>query len=191
MSKVSGKQYSVLIISAAEQFNIVVKKSLPGGRFSVIDSCKSASAAKRKLLVRSYDMIIINSPLLDEFGTQSVMDIHEKKSMGIVIVVPNEVYSEVSDRLIDYGVITVAKPIKDKQLSMGIRLLLAMQENMMNAQRKVVKLEEKMEELRLISRAKIVLVQRGMTEEDAHEYIIRQAMNSGMTKKAVAEEILF
>ena len=51
-------------------------------------------------------------------------------------------------------------------------------------------MEEKMNELKIISRAKIVLVQRGMSEEEAHEYIIREAMNNGLTKREVAEDIL-
>jgi response regulator NasT len=47
-----------------------------------------------------------------------------------------------------------------------------------------------MEELKVVSRAKIVLVERGMSEKEAHEYIIREAMNTGLTKRQVAEEII-
>ena len=47
-----------------------------------------------------------------------------------------------------------------------------------------------MEELKVVSRAKIILVGRGMSEEEAHEHIIREAMNSGLTKRQVAEDII-
>ena len=47
-----------------------------------------------------------------------------------------------------------------------------------------------MEELKIVSRAKIVLVERGMSEAEAHDYIIREAMNKGLTKKQVAEDIV-
>ena len=42
----------------------------------------------------------------------------------------------------------------------------------------------------VVSRAKIKLVEQGMTEEEAHEHIIREAMNSGLTKRQVAEDII-
>ena len=51
--------------------------------------------------------------------------------------------------------------------------------------------EEKMEEIRVINRAKWELINRkNMTEPTAHQYIIQESMNRRMTKKAVAEEII-
>jgi len=48
-----------------------------------------------------------------------------------------------------------------------------------------------MEEVRLISRAKCVLIQYlNMNEAQAHKYIERQAMDMRIAKKAVAENIL-
>ena len=61
---------------------------------------------------------------------------------------------------------------------------------MKKLRKQVRTLEDKMEELKLVSRAKIVLVERGMSEKEAHEYIIREAMNSGLTKRQVAEDII-
>ena len=50
--------------------------------------------------------------------------------------------------------------------------------------------EEKMDELKVMSRAKIMLVEKGMSEEEAHQYILREAMNRGLTKKQVAQDII-
>ena len=47
-----------------------------------------------------------------------------------------------------------------------------------------------MDELKVVSRAKIMLVEKGMSESEAHEYIIREAMNRGLTKRQVAEDIV-
>jgi response regulator NasT len=65
-----------------------------------------------------------------------------------------------------------------------------LQSKIKESKKQITKLEDKMNELRLVSRAKLVLVQRGMTEDEAHEHIIRTAMNSGLSKRAVAEDIL-
>ena len=48
-----------------------------------------------------------------------------------------------------------------------------------------------MEELRLINKAKWVLMERqGMKEDEAHKAILRQAMEQRISKKEVAEQII-
>ena len=48
-----------------------------------------------------------------------------------------------------------------------------------------------MAEVRLINRAKWALIeQRGMTEDEAHKYIERQAMDRRLNRRVIAEEIL-
>ena len=48
-----------------------------------------------------------------------------------------------------------------------------------------------MEDLRLISRAKMLLLEnKGMTEPEAHRYLEKQAMDNGKKRTAVAEEII-
>lgn len=183
-------RYSVLIVSSSEQFNIAAKKVLPDRRFNVIETRKSASAARRELLVREYDIILVNAPLSDGLGTEFAVDVAEKHSSGIIFTVPAEVYGSVSDHLIDYGVLTLSKPLKTSELERMIKLLIALNDRLRKAQKKIVTLNEKMDELKLVSRAKIILVGKGMSEDEAHEYIIREAMNSGLTKKQVAENII-
>lgn len=156
----------------------------------MIEIRKSASAAKRELLVREYDIVIINAPLQDGMGTDFVMNLAEKQSSGIIFSVPGEVFGSVNDYLIEYGVLTVSKPIKTSELERMVKLLVALNDRVKKVQKKLQNLTEKMDELKLVSRAKIKLVEKGMSEEEAHEHIIREAMNSGLTKKQVAEEII-
>jgi Response regulator with putative antiterminator output domain len=190
MKERTDSRYSVLIVSSSEQFNITVKKVLPDRRFDVIEIRKSASSARRELLVREYDIVVVNAPLQDGMGTEFVMDVVEKQSAGVILAVPNEVYAGVNEHLIEYGVMTLPKPVKLVELERMIRLLIALNDRLRKTQKKLKSLNEKMEELKIVSRAKIVLVERGMSEADAHEYIIREAMNKGLTKRQIAEEIV-
>lgn len=190
MREKSDKRYSVLIVSSSEQFNTMTKKILPDRRFDVVEIRKSASAARRELLVREYDLIIINAPLQDGMGTDFVMDIVDKHSSGIIFAVPTELYSNANDHLIDYGVLTISKPLKLSEMERMVKLLIAMNDRLRQAQKKIKTLTEKMDELKVVSRAKIVLVERGMSESEAHDHIIREAMNRGLTKRQVAEEIV-
>ena len=190
MNSRTADRYSVLIVSSSEQFNILAEKTLPENTFSVIEKRKSASAARRELLVRDYDIILINAPLSDGLGTDFVMDAVEKHSSGIVLAVPSEIHSDVMNHLIGYGVITIPKPLKKGDLDRSVRLLIALNKRVKKLRKQVRTLEDKMEELKVVSRAKIVLVERGMSEKEAHEYILREAMNTGLTKRQVAEDIL-
>ena len=47
------------------------------------------------------------------------------------------------------------------------------------------------EEIRLMNRAKLILIKmRGMTEAEAHRFIVRSAMDRCVKKRQVAEEII-
>ena len=190
MKERTDSRYSVLIVSSSEQFNITVKKVLPDRRFDVIEIRKSASSARRELLVREYDLVVVNAPLTDGMGNEFVMDVVEKHSSGVILAVPTEVYASVNDHLIEYGVMTLPKPLKLAELERMIRLSIALNDRLRKVHVKLRMLNEKMEEMKIVSRAKIVLVERGMSEAEAHDYIIREAMNKGLTKKQVAEDIV-
>ena len=190
MGRKIDRDYAILIVSSQEQFNTAVKKVIPGGRFNTIEVRKSESAARRELLERAYDIVIIDSPLSDGKATDFLKDIYDRNDMGIIYAVSADKYTKVSAYLVNYGIITVGKPIKDNSLELSIKLLLSMQDKIRESRRQAARLEEKMKELRIISRAKLLLVQNGMSEDEAHEHIIRTAMNTGLSKKAVAEDII-
>ena len=51
--------------------------------------------------------------------------------------------------------------------------------------------EEKAEEQRIIDRAKFYLIEKKqMTEDEAHRYIGKQSMDSGISRRRIAERIL-
>ena len=58
-------------------------------------------------------------------------------------------------------------------------------------EKKTASIEEKMEEIRLVNRAKWLLIgQLKMTETEAHRYIEKQAMDRCVTRREIAESIL-
>ena len=63
-------------------------------------------------------------------------------------------------------------------------------ERLRRMEQKSLSMEDKMAEIRLINRAKWVLIEQGMSEQDAHRYIEKQAMDRCVPKRVVAEEIL-
>ena len=58
-------------------------------------------------------------------------------------------------------------------------------------EQKTASIEEKMEEIRLVNRAKWLLIEQlRMTESEAHRYIEKQAMDRCVTKCSIAENII-
>lgn len=189
MPRADDIQHSVLIVSASGQFDAIVRKSLKNAM--TIDSRKSAAMARRCILERYYDLVIVNAPLPDESGEEYALDVTEKCSASVLIVAPQEIYEEVLDHVTDHGILVIPKPFPKGRMDRAIRFLFAVQSRVRHLEREVLAVREKMDEMRLVSKAKVLLVEKKhMTEDEAHRFIGKQAMNSGVSRGRIAEKIL-
>ena len=183
--------YSVLLASASEKFNTVTASLLPVSEFWPVTEAKSAGEAQRRLLENRYDLIIVNTPLPDEFGTHLAEDACMKTQAGVLLLVKRELHEEIRYKVIQSGVITLPKPVSESAMTQMLQALCAVRERLRRAEQRQVTVEKKIEELRLVDRAKWMLIERlHMSEEDAHRYISRQAMDKRVTKREAAEDIL-
>lgn len=181
--------HSILIVSQSEQFNSVVRQSLVG--ISSIECRKSAATARRSILERYYDIIVINGPLQDETGESLALDAAEKSNALVLLAIPREIYEDVQDHVTDHGVLVIPKPLTRNRVDKAIRYLTAVQKKIHVLERKNVKAEEKLEEMRIINKAKFLLVeQRHMTEDQAHRFVGKQAMDHGISRKRAAQSII-
>ncbi|MCR5670486.1 MAG: ANTAR domain-containing protein [Butyrivibrio sp.] len=180
---------SVLIVSSSEQFDMVAKRSLTG--FVTMDIRRSGSVARRSLLERDYDLVIINAPLPDEMGTELALDIAEKSGASVLMVTPQDIYSDILERVTDAGILAIAKPFPKGRMDVAIRYLISVRKRIVRLEGKIRKTEEKMEELRKVSTAKLLLIEKQhMTEEEAHRFIGKEAMDHGVSRRRVAESII-
>ncbi len=185
------RAYSVLLVSGAEKFNTAVQPLLPEREFSPVVIAPDVSSARRRLLERKFDLLIINAPLPDEFGTKLALDVCETTQSGVLLLVKAESYPDITARVAPSGVLTLQKPTSPALFTSTLRLLCATRERLRRMEQKTATLEEKMEEIRLINRAKWILIdQLKMTENEAHKFIERQAMDRCVTRRVIAENIL-
>ncbi len=183
--------YSVLTVSANEKFNISLRALLNESKFSPVKTVSSISSARRELLSRSYDLIMINSPLPDGNGIDLAVDICSQSSSGVMMFIKNERFDDVSGVLTEYGVLTVPVPTSVSIINQSLRLLCSTRERMKKVEQKTAKLEEKMEEIRIVNRAKWALIDRyQMNEATAQRFIEKTAMDECITKRAVSERII-
>ena len=191
MGKHEDIQHSILVVSSSEKFDDALKKAIPMNRVMSLEFKRSSSSARRALLERYIDIVIINMPLTDEAGFELAMDVVEKSTASVLILAPAKEYDDVNGKLTDLGVLVVSKPLPVSMIKQSIKFLMANQLKLHRLEVKLEKSKEKYEELRIVSRAKILLVEhKSMTEDEAHHYIEKQAMDNGTSKKRIAENII-
>ena len=187
----SGRtQYRVLIVSAVEKIYEYITEILPPGEFSPILRAASAGEAKRMLVSDEADIVIINTPLPDEFGTELALDL-SGGTAGVLLLVKNDYFDQVCYKVEREGVLTVGKPSPKQTLYGAVKLAAAMSARLAKMERKNKTLQEKMADIRTVNRAKWLLIENlNMTERDAHYYIEKQAMNMRLSRHEVAENII-
>ena len=184
-------QHSMLVVSSSDQFDPVVKRSLPEGDFMTIDFLRSASSARRNILERYYDIVVINAPLQDDNGIDLAMDIAEDSNISVLIVTTTDIYGDVLDHVTDRGILAIQKPFPRGLLNKSIRFLISIQNRMQRLKAETNAAKEKLEEVRIVSRAKVLLIEKkGMTEDEAHKFIGSEAMNEGISRRRAAERIM-
>ncbi|HPZ00034.1 MAG TPA: ANTAR domain-containing protein [Clostridiales bacterium] len=183
--------YSILIVSAAENLNTELTSMLPETTYHPVRFVSNISAAKRELAERSYDMVLINSPLPDDPGIRFAINACGSKGTVVLLIVRAELHDEIYDKVSEHGVFTLAKPTSKAMISTALRWMASAKERIQKTEKKTYSLEEKMQDIRLVNRAKWLLISEiKMDEPEAHRYIEKQAMDRCVSKRTVAEEII-
>ena len=184
------RQYKVLVVSSQPKFNESLAALTAQRHHFESDLLGAAGAARRRLLDRDYDIIIINAPLPDEDGVRLAID-RAAGSCAVLLLVPSEYYGTVFERVCSHGVYMLPKPLSAQLLSQALDWLEVSCERLGSIKKKTVSLENRMNEIKLVNRAKWLLISyHGMTEEQAHHRIEKSAMDRGVKKSVIAEEII-
>lgn len=187
----SEQTYSVLVVSAASKFNDILRQMLPGSDYYPVTFVSNAAAAGREMIDKSYDFVIINAPLPDDFGTRLAIDAAGKPGTVVLQLVRSELYDEINAKVTPQGVFTLAKPIPAQLLQQSLLWMASARERLRKLEQKATTIEEKMEEIRLVNRAKWILIEQlKMTEEDAHHHIEKQAMDRCVSRREIALGII-
>lgn len=184
-------RYSVLLVSSSPKFNESMLALLPESRFYPVAAVSDVSSAQRRLLESKYDIVIINAPLPDDFGTRLALCICENSGAGVLLLVKAEHYPDINGRVSPFGVLVLPKPATSQAVSQSLQLLCGTRERLRRMEQKTASIEEKMEEIRIINRAKLLLMEQlKMTEKEAHRFIEKQAMDRCVTRITIAQSIL-
>ena len=185
------RTYAVLMVSSSEKFCASTRALLPPTDYWPVDTAANAGQARRRMLETGYDLVLVHAPLPDEFGSRLAADICRSSSAGVLLLVRQDVYEDVYARVMEDGVMVLPTPTTERMVAQSLRMMCASRERLRRLEEKQVTVEEKIEEIRTVNRAKWLLIDRlGMKEEEAHRYLERQAMDLRLPVKKVAENVI-
>ena len=178
-----SESYSVLLISRDSKLTAQIKAFLTSPLFEVSETA-DFSEARRLVDEREFCIIIADSA--DGRDAEAAIEMSDVYA-PILLLVPSEYFDDISYRVEAYGIMSAAKPFEPFYFYNLIKIAIAIHYKIQKISSQTIKLKAKMEEIRIVNRAKMLLIEkRGMSEEAAHHYLEKEAMNSGTTKRKVA-----
>ncbi len=185
------RNYSVLIVSSSEKFNTYFTELLSDRSFTRISCATSVSMAKRSLSERAYDLIIVNSPVRDDPAVRFALDASGRPGSVVMFAVDQDTYEDYYERMTGHGIFMLRKPSTRALIQSAVSWLITARERIRMTEIRELSVDEKMQEIRLVNRAKWILIEkRGITEPEAHTMINRLAMDRCISKREIAEEII-
>lgn len=151
----------------------------------------SGAEARRRMAETEFELILVNAPLPDEFGHELCVDAAAGTDAGVILLMKAAAAEQMEAALTEQGVMVLAKPFSNALFIQTVRIAAAGNRRMQRLRADYRRLQDKLSQLRLVSRAKVCLItQRGMTEDEAHRYIEKLAMDSRRSRGEVAQEVL-
>lgn len=182
-----AESHSVLLVSRDSKIVSQISAFLVPPLFE-LTTTSDFNEARRLATERSFNIIIADSG--DGYDTDFAINVADSYST-ILLLVPNEHFDEISYRVEGYGILTITKPFEPFYFYNMVKIAIAVQYKVQVLSSQTTKLKVKMEEIKLVNRAKMLLMSNmNMSEQEAHRYIEKEAMDRGMKRTAISEEII-
>ena len=190
MTKSSDPAQTVHVISQTEKAALFLSRLLPAQRFAVLHTAESAESARAALKEASPAIAVLNAPFPDENGVALAREL-ALSGWGVLLLVPAASHAAVCERLLPHGVLVLARPADKGLLFQAVYLLAAGAARLQSMAKENATLLTRIDDVRFVDRAKLLLMQHlGMNENEAHRYIEKTAMDRGLRRRSVAENII-
>ena len=179
--------HSVLVVTKDIKTSTLISAMLVPPMFDVI-LAEDFNEARRLCTERVFNIVIVD--FADGEGTDFAVDISSCTST-ILLLAPTQFFDQLSYRVEPYGILTITSPFDQFYFYNMIKIAIAVQYKVQVLSSQTIKLKEKMEEIRIVNRAKMLLMQnKEMSEQEAHRFLEKQAMDRSMKRIAVTDEII-
>lgn len=184
----SEKQSIIIFSPEGETLDNI---TLTAKEYGFNDISVSDGVGARDLLRQNrYDMVFVNTPLENEFG----LDLAAAacgQGCGVIISAASKLCGDISKKIGALNAFVLPRPLNKQLLLQTFRFVLAVRKNENDLYSKNSELEKKLQDTKLVDRAKCVLVEYlRISEQDAHRQIQKRAMDMRIPLVAAAREIL-
>ena len=184
-------EFNILIVSSFKNFIALMKPYLSGFGADNIFTAPSISEAQKTLMTKQISAIIINTPLSDGLGLDFATECADKKFYAVLLFSKKELFGQITEKASPHGILTLPEGTDSATLSEAFSVLMSTAKKLMSLDKTKEKELSRAEALKLSSRAKLILISSfGMSEEQAHKYIERRAMEMRKTKNEIALSII-
>ena len=180
-----------LIVSSGEKGRDMLCGVLTDMGAGDISTVTSGAEARRGFADADWQVILINTPLSDEFGHELCSSAVEKTDAGVVLLAKAAAAEQLLAPMSEQGVLLLSKPFSNTLFLQAIHLAAASNHRLQLLRQENARMQEKIAQVRLVSHAKCCLVEREqMSEDAAHRYIEKRAMDTRRSRAEIAQEIL-
>lgn len=159
---------------------------------SIVETSFSAADGRQVLCNGVYDLVIISTPLPDALGYELACSCANITTAGILLMIGEDLTEEQKVQATSMGILVMKKSFYKTSFQKTIKLLTMAHDHPAGIRGECARLQEKIEEMRIIDRAKEVLMERLLlSEEQAYRYITKHAMDMRVTKIKVAQAVLY
>lgn len=176
------RKISILVSDSCVGAAVRLKRRLPALRVQAEVIAAKPDDLRTLLADRPVNALILGQ---DEFDLAA--DISERSYAGVLILADQERFESLAPACISAGILLA----QTEQLEATLPSLLALCERLRSQRDRANSLRRQLDDTRVVSRAKLLLMSRlKMSESEAHRYIEKTAMDSGIRRREVAEGII-
>jgi len=182
---------NALLVSTSEKDSILFSGLLKAASFNHVTTLQSCEDARALVQKQDFDLIIMDSPPRDDSCVGFCRQEAAKGVSQIILMVDGGSFDRVSAACEEDGILTIVKPVDKYLLWSALSLVKSVQNRLERMRAENAHLKQNIEDIRIINRAKLILISNmKMTEQEAHRYIEKQAMDMRSSRKFIAEGIL-
>ncbi|MGN0642488.1 MAG: ANTAR domain-containing response regulator [Huintestinicola sp.] len=139
-----------------------------------------------------FGVIVMVLPLENEFGLDAAAYISKRlPEASLVVCAPSKVYEEVCARISSSGALIIPKSSGRATVVNTLRTAAVLKNRFDELRQENTMLKEMIDEVKLVNRAKCVLIEYlRISEKEAHRQIQKRAMDQRITLTEVAADIL-
>ena len=182
---------SLLLITDSRDTAAHFAAFLPEDRFAPeLNMCASREAGY-VLEETVYDVVVIDGSVPSDEGASLAARAVESGAAGVLLLAEADRFEAAAAYGEAHGFMTLQSPVDPTLLKQSLGMMANVSQRLHALESRAEKLQKKMEELRIVDRAKLLLIQRfKMTEKQAHRFIEKNAMDRCVTRRTVAEKII-